>query len=103
MKITKRQLRRIIREEKANLLTEMSPFRDADRSLSIYANVTTSDQVTNGILALLREVDQGAIEDGMEDDEAEEMARNATLLAVSQAFESAGLMDVKMALQKLIR
>ena len=103
MKITKRQLKRIIKEEKVKLLTEMSPFRDADRSLSLYANVTTTEQLTDSILNMLQEVEMGATEDGMDDEMAEEMARSATLLAVSQAFESAGLMDVKFVLQKLIR
>ena len=103
MKITKKQLKRIIKEEKAKLLTEMSPFRDADRALGLYANVTTTEQLSDSILNMLQEVEMGAVEDGMDDEMAEEMARSATLLAVSQAFEAAGLMDVKFALQKMIR
>ena len=90
MKITKRQLRRIIKEEKQRLLVEMSPFADAKRSLSGYANVSTVDKLTDAILDLLQEVEMGAAEDGLEDDEAEDMATSAALLAVAQAFQSAG-------------
>ena len=101
MKITKKQLRRIIKEEKRKLLREN---RNAEMALGSFANVATTDQLTDSILNLLQEVEMGAAEDeGLGQDEAEEMARNAALLAVAQAFESAGLMDVMMALQKMIR
>ena len=101
MKITKKQLRRIIKEEKRKLLREN---RNAEMALGSFANVSTTDQITDSILNLLQEVEIGAAEDeGLGQDEAEEMARNAALLAVAQAFESAGLMDVMMALQKMIR
>ena len=104
MKITKRQLRRIIKEEKQRMLSEMYPGgRGADRSLGIYANVSTVDQITDSILNVLQEVEMGAHEDGIEEDEAEDMARNAAILAVANAFESAGLMDVKFALRRLLR
>ncbi len=103
MKITKRQLRRIIKEEKEKILLEMNPERDADRSLSLYANVTTTDKITDSILDILQEVEIGAAEDGLEDEESEAAARNAALLAVANAFEAAGLFDIKIVLHKMLR
>ncbi len=104
MRITKRQLRRIIKEEKSKLLLEMDPMADANRSLGDFANTSSVDALTDSILNVLQEVEMGAgEEEGLGPDEAEEKARNAAILAVSQAFESAGIMDVKFALQKLLR
>ena len=104
MKITKRKIRRIIKEERAKLLLEMDPMADANRSLGGFANISSVDALTDSILNILQEVEMGVgEEEGLEPDEAEEKARNAAILAVSQAFESAGIMDVKFALQKLLR
>ena len=107
MKITKRQLKRIIKEEKQKILKEsptIGAYEDANRSLGSFANVSTVDQVTDSILDLLQEVEFGIMDDGMDDDEmAEEAARNAAILAVANAFEAAGLMDVKFALHRLLR
>jgi len=100
MKITKRQLRRIIKEEKQRLLSEN---RGVEMALGSFANVSTTDQLTDSILNVLQEVEMGAVEDGHGDEDAGEMARSAALLAVAQAFQSAGLTDVYMALYKLIR
>ena len=46
MKITRRQLRKIIREEKAGLLKEMYDIRDIDieRAEGLYFQVSTMDQ-----------------------------------------------------------
>ena len=72
-------------------------------ALGSFANVTTTDKLTDSILNVLQEVELGAVEDGMDQEMAEEMARSAALLAVAQAFEAGGLMDVSFALQKMIR
>ena len=53
MKITKRQLRRIIKEEKQKLLIEMNPIANAERNLGGLASVSTTEAITNGILDLL--------------------------------------------------
>lgn len=102
MKITKRQLRKIIKEEKQKLLVEMNPFADAKRSLGSYANTSTVSKLTDGIMDLLQEVEFGAVEDGLEDDEAEDMATAAALLAVAQAFQAAGLVREYDAIFRLI-
>ena len=67
MKITKRQLIQIIKEEKANLLKENA---NAERSLGSYANSSSVDALTDALLNILQEVEMGAAEDGIEDDEA---------------------------------
>jgi len=91
MKITKNQLKRIIKEEKSKLLVEMNPAKNAERSLSMYADINDVDKLTTALLDILSGVSMAAAEDGLEDDEAEEMAGDAALLAVAQAFQSAGM------------
>ena len=103
MKITKKQLRRIIKEEKQKLLVEMNPMANAKRAVGGFADSSTTGQVTDGILDLLQQIEMGAVEEGLEDEEAEEFARNGAILAVAQAFQSAGLMDVYMTLTRMLR
>ena len=103
MKITKRKLRKIIKEERRKLLTEMvAGAANAERSLGSYANAGTLDGITQSIINLLQEVEKGAISDGLEEDEAEDMAANAALLAVAQAFQSAGMIAEYNEIYKLI-
>ena len=80
----------------------MNPMADAKRSLSSYANVSTVDKLTDAILDLLQEVSFGAEEDGLEEDESEDMATAAALLAVAQAFQSAGLVGEYDAMFRMI-
>ena len=103
MRISKKDLTKIIREEKEKLLVEMGPLPNAERSLGLYADAASVDQVTDSILDVLQQVEMGAHEDGMEDEEAEEYARSAAILAVANAFEAAGFMDIKYLLHKAIR
>ena len=104
MKITKKQLKRIIKEEKAKILVEMNPIANAERSVGGLANMSTTAAITDGILDLLQEVEMGAVEEeGMEPEEAEDAARGAAILVVAQAFQSAGLMDVYASLVRMLR
>ena len=103
MKVTKRQLKRIIKEEKQKLLVEMNPVKNAERSLSMYANTTVVDQMSKSITTLLQNIEMEAIEDGLEDDEAEEMAIDAVVLAVAQAFQSAGMVAEYNALYDMVQ
>ncbi len=102
MKVTKRQLKRIIKEEKSKLLVEMNPAKNAERSLSMYADVNDVDKLTTSLLDILQGVEMAAVDDGLEDDEAEEMAGDAALLAVAQAFQSAGMVAEYNAIYKII-
>ena len=102
MKITKRQLKRIIKEEKAKLLSE-SGVRTAERSLGLHANVSDVDNLTDSLMNIIQAVELGVVaEEGLEDDEAEELASNAALLAVAQAMQAAGLFAEYQALYKMI-
>ena len=103
MKITKTQLRRIIKEEKARLLNE-NPIANAERASGGFANVSTMESVTDGILDLLQEIEMGSSKEFDGDIEmAEEFARNGAILVVAQAFQSAGLTDVYASLTKILR
>ena len=103
MKITKNQLRRIIKEEKTKLLVEMNPVADAERSLGLYANTSTLDKLSSALQSLLMEVETAAIEDGLEEDEAEDMAANAGLMAVANAFQSVGMIAEYDALYRILQ
>ena len=76
MKITKRQLRRIIKEEKAKLLVEMNPIANAERSLSMYADESEVDTLASTVQNILAGV---------------EMAAKALLLAIANALQAVGL------------
>ena len=104
MKITKRQLKRIIKEEKQKLLVEMNPMANAERAVGGFADISAVDQVTDGILDLLQSIETASAEEFDGDEEmAEEFARSGAILAVAQAFQSAGLMDVYVALTRMLR
>ncbi len=93
MKITKRQLKRIIKEEKQKLLVEMNPVANAERSLGMYANASIVDQLNKTVAQLLENITAEAIDDGLEDDESYDLAVDAVVMAVSEAFLSAGMID----------
>ena len=102
MKITKRQLKRIIKEEKAALLSENGPIQSAERSLGLYADVSDVDGLTDSLLNILQGVELSAAEDGLDDEMAEAYAADAALLAVAQAFQAAGMMAEYQALYRMI-
>mgnify|MGYP001445260593 FL=1 len=103
MKVTKTQLKRIIKEEKQKLLVEMNPIANAERSLGMYANTSVIDQMSKSIADLLQNIEIEAIDDGLEEDEAEEMAIDAVVLAVAQAFQSAGMVAEYNALYDMVQ
>ena len=91
MKITKNQLRRIIKEEKARMLAEGNEAM-AQRALGAYAPAAKVDALIDLMGQILQETEISAIDDGMMDDEAEEMAQDALILAVAEHFQALGLM-----------
>jgi len=103
MKVTKRQLRRIIKEEKSRLLNEMNPRANAERSLSVYANVALVDGLKNSVSQLLEQIETDAFEDLEDERDAEAAAMNAALLTLAEAFGMAGYSGVQMQLEKLIK
>lgn len=102
MKITKKQLRRIIKEEKQKLLVEMSPIANAERSVSSYADQLAVDQATDGIVGILQTVERDSEMDLGDDLEAKNEARNAAILVCAQAFQAADHKDVYAALISML-
>ena len=103
MKITKNELRKIIKEEKSRLLNEMNPRANAERSLSVYANVALVDGLKNSVSQLLEQIETDAFEDLGDERDAEEAALNAVLLVLAEAFGLAGYGGVQMQLGKLVK
>lgn len=81
----------------------MNALSNAKRALSGYANTVTDDAVTVSIIDVLSQVEMGAHEDGLDEDEAEAAARNAAVLSVAEGFQAAGLIDVYEALLKILK
>jgi hypothetical protein len=81
MKITKRQLRRIIKEEKAKVLAEQET--SADRAIGLYFDVNQQKMTFESLSVLFDESVVDAIEDGYEEIEA----RQVVLEAMEQLFE----------------
>ena len=92
-----------IKEEKSKLLVEMNPAKNAERSLGMYANTAIVDQLSKSVTDLLQNIEVEAIDDGLEEDEAEEMAIDAVVLAVAQAFQAAGMVAEYNALYDMVQ
>jgi hypothetical protein len=71
MKITKRQLRRIIKEEKAKLHEQQET--GADRAIGLYFDVNQQKMTFDSLTVLFDESVADAIEDGAMDEEAVDM------------------------------
>ena len=80
MKISKRQLRRIIKEEKAKLLREMT---GADRAIGLYFDMNQQKMAFDSLSVLFDESVEDAMLDGLEDVEAV----NAVTDGMRQLFE----------------
>ena len=94
MKITRKQLKRIIKEERSKLLVEMNPIANAERTIGQYAPTSRVATLKDAIDKLQGDIVDSAINDGLEDDEAEEMAADAVVMVLSNA-----LMDIGMVKQ----
>ena len=104
MKITKRQLRRIIKEEKQNLLMEMNPIMDAERTLGGSAPQSSIAAMGDAMGAFLKETEKDLIEDvGLDLDEAEDKAAIALVLALAYELQSLGLVGPYIALYDLVQ
>jgi len=83
MKITKRQLRRIIKEEKAKVLSET--MDQADRTIGLYFDVRHQQMAFDSLSVLFDESVADAIAmDGYEEDEA----RFMVLKGITKLFEA---------------
>jgi hypothetical protein len=98
MKITKRQLRRIIKEEKARILTEQ---QGGTRALGLYADEAQVDAIRTAFSDMLNKVNEEAFADLGDNEDAEDMVRFAMLEIMSQVAQSMGYNDVSMSLERL--
>jgi hypothetical protein len=104
MKITGNQLRKIIAEEKQKLLSEMSPIMDAERTLGSSAPRPSIDAMGAAMGAFLQGTEIDLIEeDGLDEDEAEDKAAIALVLALAYELQSLGLVGPYLALYDLVQ
>jgi len=102
MKITKRQLRRIIKEEKSRLIAEQG-MTSGSRALGLYADEMQVDAVRDAFSTMLNKVNEDAFADLGDDEDAEDMVRFAMLEIMSQVAQSMGYNDISMHLNKMTR
>ena len=103
MKITKRQLRQIIKEEKSRLLNEMNPRANAERAVGMYASAALLDTFKRNGLDLMHGVEMEALEDLEDELSAEEAALGAFLMVVSQVLDSAGYVGKAREIEGLLK
>ena len=103
MKITRDDLKRIIKEEKQKLLVEMNPMANAQRMQGEYADTAAVDGVENALSELMFGINQDAFEDMGDEDDADDAAAAAVTLTVAQAFQSLGLLAQYEALIRTLR
>ena len=90
MKINKRQLRRIIQEEKAKLLSEEAQLPAGDRALTQYANRPAMNQALRSLETVYGSIVAEATDEGVPEAEAEDMAAEALLELVRFVLEEKG-------------
>ena len=104
MKITKRQLRRIIKEEKQKLLMEMNPLADAERTYGSVATEASKDQIGSALRNFLKDTAANLeVEEEVYTDEADEKAHAALVLALAYELQSLGLVNPYDVLYNLVR
>ena len=99
MKITKRQLKRIIKEEKRKLQEQQSP---GDRAMGLYADMKQMGDAQAAIEEFIGGVVDAASEDlevGEDDNEAWEYARLALIELFSSIASHQGFNDIVRALK----
>jgi len=104
MKITKRQLRRIIKEENKKLLAEMGPIPDAERMLGSSVpqpELQALGSMMRNMLQLIE--DDLVVEEGLPEDEAEFKAPKALALAIAYEFQSIGMIGAYNSLYRALQ
>lgn len=89
MKINKRELKRIIQEEKQKILLEQM-LPDGDRALTQYANRPAMNQALTSLETTYDSIVTEATEAGVPEAEAEDLAASALLELVRFALEEKG-------------
>ena len=97
MKITKIQLKRIIKEEKAKLFEN----DQVDRAVGLYANQREIGNLTVALNSLEDQVYTDALEDLQDDQEAAEQARMVIIHVISNWAGNSGFLDIQDALRAI--
>lgn len=104
MKITKKELRKIIKEEKAKLLMEMGPLDDAERTYGSSVTEESKDQLGSALRNFLNDTAiRLEVEEELDEDEADEKAHAALVLALAYELQSLGLVNPYNVLYNLVR
>jgi|TARA_R110002060_G_scaffold76397_2_gene86721 hypothetical protein len=104
MKVTKTQLRRIIKEEKTKLVEQGSRALENTRhSQGMYTDITEIDAVKAAIESLYTQTMNDAMEDLGDEEMANDESIGALILTVAEVFESLGLPEPGAALLRLLR
>jgi len=103
MKITKKELKKIIKEEKQKLLMEMNPMANAQRMQGSYSDTAAVDAVERALADLLAGTDQSAFDDLGDEDEADDAAVAAVTITVANALQGLGLLAQYEALIRTLR
>ena len=91
MKITKRQLRRIIKEERQKLLNEMSPLANADRMLGLGIPDAMQSQLTDLLNQMMMKAMNDLVEDGeIDEEDADVEGSNAVMMALANSLQAIG-------------
>jgi hypothetical protein len=97
MKVSKRQLKRIIREEKSKL--QEQPQSPGDRARGMYADDAMASQATALLSDLYDQMTAEMQEDGMEIGDAEDMAAEGLLHIVNGVLQTMGHLHAKTTLK----
>ena len=96
MKISKRQLKTIIKEEKQKLREQNSP---GERARGVYADDTLARQATAILSDLYERMTDAMEEDGLDIGEAEDMAAEGLLHIVNSVLQTMGHLHTKTTLK----
>lgn len=103
MKITKDDLRRIIKEEKAKLLVEMNPIANAERMRGNYSDLAAVSNLEDAIAQLMQGTNEDAFDDMDDEDDADDAAVAAVTLTVAETFQGLGMLAQYEALIRTLR
>lgn len=101
MKITRKQLRKIIKEERSKLINEM--LTKGERALGSFANVNNLDQARDIILAINNEILEDAYLELKDDHESQDMAKAAMAEFFGNMCQSMGYFDMYYAIHKFTK
>ena len=89
MKIKKSQLKRIIQEEQQRI-DEMNASANLERAEGLYAPVSDMERVENLAFRVWGSLTQNMVDDGLDREEADEMASRVMIAMLARMLKSAG-------------